>query len=105
MFAAGPERGPDSQYCKLAKFQRNAPSWNAYYGCLRGPARQAYASAPMPAPTGRFADRTFAAGPERGPNSQYSSAMRHRGMNTTVASGTDDGPGRRADAPAPADRM
>jgi hypothetical protein len=34
-FAATPERGPGSQYCELAKFQRNAPSWNEHYGCLR----------------------------------------------------------------------
>ena len=26
--------GPNSEYCKMAKSQRNAPSWNEYYGCL-----------------------------------------------------------------------
>ena len=33
-FAGAPERGPGSSYCKLARLQRNAPSWNEYYGCL-----------------------------------------------------------------------
>ena len=29
------EAGPGSQYCKLSNFQRNVPSWNEHYGCLR----------------------------------------------------------------------
>ena len=33
--------GPGSQYCKLASFQRNAPSWNEHYGCLKTSQRQA----------------------------------------------------------------
>jgi hypothetical protein len=63
---ANPDRGPGSVYCNLAKSQRNAPSWNEYYGCLKTPARQAYASAPPPAPA-RAAGPT----PQRGPGSEY----------------------------------
>jgi hypothetical protein len=41
---AAPERSP---YCDMAKSQRNTPSWNEHYGCLKPPARQASArSAP-----------------------------------------------------------
>ena len=54
-----------SPYCNMAKSQRNAPSWNQYYGCLKTPARQAMAHAPAPT-------RTAAANtPERGPGSQF----------------------------------
>jgi len=60
------DRGPGSQYCNLAKFQRNAPAWNEYYGCLKTPARQAYASAPPPAPT-----RVAGPAPQRGPASDF----------------------------------
>lgn len=61
---ASPDRGPGSQYCKLAKSQRNAPSWNEYYGCLNTRQRQAFASAPPPR-------RMAGPAPERGPGSQY----------------------------------
>jgi hypothetical protein len=37
-----------SPYCDLAKSQRNVPSWNEEYGCLRPQARQAFARAPAP---------------------------------------------------------
>lgn len=45
---AAPATGPASEFCELAKFQRNAPSWNEFYGCLKAPARQAIARAPTP---------------------------------------------------------
>ena len=34
-----------SEYCKMANSQRNTPSWNEHYGCLKPakPARQAMA--------------------------------------------------------------
>ena len=35
-----------SPYCDFAKNQRNTPSWNEHYGCLKAPARQAFAHAP-----------------------------------------------------------
>jgi hypothetical protein len=35
---AAPERSP---YCDMAKSQRNTPSWNEHYGCLKTPARHA----------------------------------------------------------------
>ena len=38
-----------SPYCDMAKNQRNTPSWNEHYGCLKAPARQAFAHAPAPA--------------------------------------------------------
>jgi hypothetical protein len=34
-----------SPYCDMAKSQRNTPSWNEHYGCLKtGPERQAFAA-------------------------------------------------------------
>jgi hypothetical protein len=51
-------------YCDMAKNQRNAPSWNEYYGCLKTPERQAFARAPAPT-------RAPATAPERGPGSPY----------------------------------
>jgi hypothetical protein len=42
---AAAERSP---YCDMAKAQRNTPSWNEHYGCLKTPARHASAH---PAPT------------------------------------------------------
>jgi hypothetical protein len=36
-------------YCDLAKNQRNTPSWNEHYGCLKAPQRQALAHASAPA--------------------------------------------------------
>ena len=59
---------PKSQFCELAKNQRNAPSWNEYYGCLKTPARQAYARAPEPAPQ---PVRAAGPAPQSGPNSEY----------------------------------
>jgi hypothetical protein len=53
-----------NQFCNLAKAQRNAPSWNEYYGCLKAPARQAYAHAPAPT-------RAVATAPQRGPGSSF----------------------------------
>ena len=38
-----------SPYCNMANGQRNTPSWNEHYGCLKAPARQAMARAPAPA--------------------------------------------------------
>jgi hypothetical protein len=61
---AAPDRGPGSEFCKLAKAQRNAPSWNEYYGCMKAPARQAMAHAPAPT-------RASATGPARGPGSEF----------------------------------
>ena len=29
-----------SEFCKMANGQRNTPSWNEHYGCLKAPARQ-----------------------------------------------------------------
>ena len=29
-----------SEFCKMANSQRNTPSWNEHYGCLKAPARQ-----------------------------------------------------------------
>jgi hypothetical protein len=43
---AAADTGPGSEFCKLAKAQRNAPSWNEYYHCLNTPARHAHAPAP-----------------------------------------------------------
>ena len=51
-------------YCEMAKSQRNAPSWNEYYGCLKAPARHAMAHATAPT-------RTSAVAPERGPGSSF----------------------------------
>jgi hypothetical protein len=51
-------------YCDLAKNQRNMPSWNEHYGCLKPAARQAFARAPEPA-------RAAAPAPQAGPKSQY----------------------------------
>jgi hypothetical protein len=61
---AAPDKGPNSEFCKLAKAQRNAPSWNEYYGCMKAPARNAMARAPAPT-------RASATGPARGPNSEF----------------------------------
>ena len=61
---AASDQGPGSQYCNLAKNQKNAPSWNEYYHCLKTPARQAYASAPPPT-------KVAGPAPQRGPGSQY----------------------------------
>jgi hypothetical protein len=36
-------------YCDMAKNQRNTPSWNEHYGCLKPAERQALAHAPAPA--------------------------------------------------------
>jgi hypothetical protein len=30
-----------SEYCNMAKSQRNTPSWNEHYGCLKAPGKQA----------------------------------------------------------------
>jgi hypothetical protein len=30
-----------SEFCKMANSQRNTPSWNEHYGCLKEPVRQA----------------------------------------------------------------
>jgi hypothetical protein len=61
--------GPASEYCKLASFQRNAPSWNEHYGCLKTSQRQARAQSPAPT---RVAETTGAGrSPEWGPGSQY----------------------------------
>ena len=49
--AAAAERSP---YCDMAKNQRNTPSWNEHYGCLKTPARQASAAA-APATNGMTA--------------------------------------------------
>jgi hypothetical protein len=69
-FAGTSEAAPaKSPYCDLAKNQRNAPSWNEHYGCLKTPARQASARAPAPA-------RVAAA--RRGPNSQYCDLAKHQ---------------------------
>ena len=64
--AATPDWGPGSQYCKLSSFQRNAPSWNQHYGCLKTSQRPAVERAAAPAPT-----RTAAAASDWGPGSQY----------------------------------
>jgi hypothetical protein len=64
---AATDGGPGSQYCKLASFQRNAPSWNEHYGCLKTQQRQASAQRPAPV---RVAEAP-AASPEWGPGSQY----------------------------------
>ena len=54
----------NKEFCDLAKAQRNAPAWNEYYGCLKGPARQAYAAAPV-------RTRAVAVSADRGPGSSY----------------------------------
>ena len=56
--------GPESEFCKLAKSQRNAPSWNEYYKCLKAPQRQALAQAPAPS-------KPIVGTVDRGPNSEY----------------------------------
>jgi hypothetical protein len=61
---AAADSGPNSEFCKMAKSQRNVPSWNEHYKCLKTPQRQALAQAPAPA-------RAPAVTPERGPGSQY----------------------------------
>jgi hypothetical protein len=43
-----------SPYCDMAKSQRNTPSWNEHYGCLKTPARQAFAA---PSPTAAAAQQ------------------------------------------------
>ena len=35
-----------SEYCDMAKNQRNTPSWNEHYGCLKTRGRQAMAAVP-----------------------------------------------------------
>jgi hypothetical protein len=45
---AAPAKKAKSAYCDLAKNQRNTPSWNEHYGCLKTPQRQAFADAPAP---------------------------------------------------------
>jgi hypothetical protein len=60
------ERGPGSEYCKMAKSQRNAPSWNEYYGCMKTPARHTSARGPAPVRM-----RVAEGGSERGPGSEY----------------------------------
>ena len=51
-----------SEFCDMAKSQRNTPSWNEHYGCLKtAPGRQAYA-APARAPaatTGQATNSTY----------------------------------------------
>src|SRR5262245_3123355 len=64
--AANPDWGPGSQYCKLASFQRNAPSWNEHYGCRPTAQRRPVAQAPARAPA-----RTASASSDWGPGSQY----------------------------------
>jgi hypothetical protein len=51
-----------SPYCDMAKSQRNTPSWNEHYGCLKTSQRQAFAHAPAP---------TRAAAPDKGVKSTY----------------------------------
>jgi len=60
--------GPGSSYCNLGKNQRNTPSWNEHYGCLKTPARQAAA---RPAPT------TTGAGSARASQSTYCGLARN----------------------------
>ncbi len=43
---AAPAQNP---YCKLVSTQKNPVAWNAYYGCLRLPARATKVSARTPA--------------------------------------------------------
>jgi hypothetical protein len=57
-------------YCDLAKSQRNVPSWNEHYGCLKGPTRQALARAPEPTRAGPA--------PRRGPKSEYCELARNQ---------------------------
>jgi len=57
---AAPKTSPKSQYCELAKSQRNVPSWNEYYGCLKAPGRQAFAQAPTPTQAAAPAQQTGA---------------------------------------------
>ena len=56
--------GARSPYCDMAKNQRNTPSWNEHYGCLKTPARQAFATTAAPA-------RPAVAAADRGPKSTY----------------------------------
>jgi hypothetical protein len=51
-----------SPYCDMAKSQRNTPSWNEHYGCLKTPQRQALARAPA---------RTSATATEKDAKSTY----------------------------------
>jgi hypothetical protein len=51
-----------SPYCDMARSQRNTPSWNEHYGCLKTPERQAFARAPA---------RASATAPERAAKSTY----------------------------------
>jgi hypothetical protein len=51
-----------SPYCDMARTQRNTPSWNEYYGCLKNPERQAFARAPA---------RPSAAAPAKATKSTY----------------------------------
>ena len=46
-----------SEFCDLAKSQRNVSAWNEHYHCLNIPARQAFAEAPKRV--------------NRGPNSEF----------------------------------
>ena len=53
------QAAPKSEFCDLAKSQRNVPSWNEHYNCISQPARQAFAAEPR------------AAKPRKGPNSEF----------------------------------
>jgi hypothetical protein len=71
---AAADWGPGSSYCKMAKSQRNAPSWNEYYGCLKTPARRAHARAQTQqafAPAPAMGPTRVALGPDWGPGSPY----------------------------------
>ena len=53
-FASQGQAAPaKSEYCKMANSQRNMPSWNEYYGCLKAPARQAMAEPARVKTTGK----------------------------------------------------
>jgi hypothetical protein len=52
-----------SPFCDLAKNQRNTPSWNEYYGCLKTPERQALAHAPAAARASAAAQERAAKNP------------------------------------------
>jgi len=51
---AAAERSP---YCDMAKNQRNTPSWNEHYGCLKTPARQAFAGPAAPTRSAAAAEK------------------------------------------------
>jgi hypothetical protein len=56
---AAPRHEARSEFCDLAKNQRNVPSWNEYYKCHGSTARMAFAAEPR------------AAKPRTGPNSEF----------------------------------